>query len=147
MIDAMKQALQALEHNNRDWQILANSGDAGWWKAEEQEGYRKSEQAIESLRAAIAAAERAEPVAYVNNDGFIIEVDDIGIVEGTKLYAHPPAITDEMVERATIAYENAMRAEYGRPLIAQLDGIRYAEQGRNYARAALEAALGAKHAE
>lgn len=137
MIDAMKQALRVLERIN-------GYGDVFLYRQVDGSPHDQVRAVITALRAAIEAAERAEPVAYVNNDGFIVEVDDIGIVEGTKLYAHPPAVTDEMVERAAKTLADLNYPVSGWP--SGFDAA-FQEHFRKHARAALEAALGAKHAE
>ena len=67
-IEAMKQALEALVQNNQDWKALADSGDAGWWEAEETNLYKQTAQAITSLCQAIAEAEKQEPVAWYDSE-------------------------------------------------------------------------------
>ena len=54
---AAQQALEALETNNKAWKHLADSGDAGFWEAEEQPFYEISVKAITALRAALAEPE------------------------------------------------------------------------------------------
>lgn len=62
--ELFEQALKALETNNRAWKNLADSGDAGFWEAEEQPFYETSVKAITALRSALAQqAEPVEPVA------------------------------------------------------------------------------------
>ena len=39
--------------------------------------------------ASLAASEGSEPVARVNDDGFIVEIGDLLIAPGQKLYTHP----------------------------------------------------------
>jgi hypothetical protein len=51
---ALKLALDALEINNKAWKALADSGDAGFWEAEEQPFYELSVKAITALREALA---------------------------------------------------------------------------------------------
>ena len=53
-IDAMKLALDALKLNNKEWKSLADSGDAGYWKAEDQDHYKQTEEAITALEEALA---------------------------------------------------------------------------------------------
>ena len=67
--EALKLALEALEKNNNDWKRLADSGEAGWWTAEETELYKQTEQAIISIKKALAKPEQ-EPVAWMNNKDF-----------------------------------------------------------------------------
>ena len=47
---AARLGLEALVDTNEEWKALADSGDAGFWKAEAQPHYQKSEQAIATLR-------------------------------------------------------------------------------------------------
>ncbi|WP_228897779.1 hypothetical protein [Acidovorax sp. Leaf73] len=47
----IRQMLEALEKSNLKWKELADSGDTGYWKAEEQEHYQQSEAAITAARA------------------------------------------------------------------------------------------------
>jgi len=51
--ELMQQALEALETNNQAWKQLADSGDAGFWEAEEQPFYELSVKAITALRQAL----------------------------------------------------------------------------------------------
>jgi hypothetical protein len=49
--EALIQQLQdALEESNTEWKSLADSGDAGFWKAEEQDHYQRSATAIVAAR-------------------------------------------------------------------------------------------------
>ena len=59
--EALKLALEALEKNNNDWKRLADSGDTGRWTAEETELYKQTEQAIISIKEALAKPQQ-EPV-------------------------------------------------------------------------------------
>lgn len=45
----IQQALDALVLNNEEWKALADSGDAGNWKAEEQDHFVQAEIAIQKL--------------------------------------------------------------------------------------------------
>jgi hypothetical protein len=49
----VRQALEALTLNNSEWEALADSDDAGYWKAKDQEHYKQSAQSIASLRVAL----------------------------------------------------------------------------------------------
>ena len=62
---ALKLALEALEKNNNDWKRLADSGDTGRWTAEETELYKQTEQAIISIKKALA-----QPTKFDPNDSF-----------------------------------------------------------------------------
>ena len=46
----IRQMLEALEKSNSEWKELADSGDAGYWKAEDQTHYQRSEAAITAAR-------------------------------------------------------------------------------------------------
>jgi len=52
--EVLKQALEALETNNKAWKHLADSGDAGFWEAEEQPFYEMSVKAITAIKSALA---------------------------------------------------------------------------------------------
>ena len=52
--EALKLALKALETNNKAWKHLADSGDAGFWEAEEQPFYELSVKAITAIKEALA---------------------------------------------------------------------------------------------
>jgi hypothetical protein len=54
MIEVLKQALEALELNNDEWKSLADSGDAGCWRAEDQDHYKQTNKAITDIKAALA---------------------------------------------------------------------------------------------
>lgn len=47
----IRQMLEALEKSNFEWKYLADSGDAGFWKAEDEKHYQQSEAAIAAARA------------------------------------------------------------------------------------------------
>jgi hypothetical protein len=55
--EALKLALEALETNNKAWRHLADSGDAGFWEAEEQPFYELSVKAITAIKEALAQPE------------------------------------------------------------------------------------------
>jgi hypothetical protein len=55
--EALKLALRAMVVNNQAWKHLADSGDAGYWEAEEQEFYQLNEKAITAVKAALEANE------------------------------------------------------------------------------------------
>jgi hypothetical protein len=65
--EAMKMALEALETNNKAWKHLADSGDAGFWEAEEQPFYELSVKAIATLRQELETEQK--PVAWYCNEG------------------------------------------------------------------------------
>jgi hypothetical protein len=53
--EALRLALKAMVVNNKAWKHLADSGDAGYWEAEEQGYYQLNEQAITAVKAALEA--------------------------------------------------------------------------------------------
>jgi len=53
--EALRLALKAMKVNNSAWKHLADSGDAGYWEAEEQGYYQLNEQAIKAVEAALEA--------------------------------------------------------------------------------------------
>jgi hypothetical protein len=55
--EALKLALEALETNNKAWKHLADSGDAGFWEAEEQGFYELSVKAITAIKEALTQTE------------------------------------------------------------------------------------------
>jgi hypothetical protein len=65
--EAMKMALEALETNNKAWKHLADSGDAGFWEAEEQPFYELSVKAIATLSQELETEQK--PVAWYCNEG------------------------------------------------------------------------------
>jgi len=125
--EVLKQALEALETNNKAWKHLADSGDAGFWEAEEQPFYEMSVKAITAIKSALAnealerKAENArelgldyEPLeakdeavahfgsAYVNENGVHITtvLGPVAIPQDAKLYTTPPQrkpLTDEEI--------------------------------------------------
>lgn len=60
--EALRLALRAMMVNNQAWKHLADSGDAGFWDAEEQGFYQLNEQAIAACEAALEAKD--EPVGW-----------------------------------------------------------------------------------
>jgi hypothetical protein len=98
--EAMQMALEALETNNKAWKHLADSGDAGFWEAEEQPFYELSVKAIATLRQELETEQK--PVAWYCNEGL-----NRGVSlkqESTKwapLYTAPKqwvGLTDEEIE-------------------------------------------------
>ena len=60
--EALRLALEAMKINNKAWKLLADSGDAGNWEAEEQGYYQLNEQAITAIKEALETKD--EPVAW-----------------------------------------------------------------------------------
>ena len=54
-IEALRIALEALETSNREWKSLADSGDCGFWRAEDQNHYKQTKEAITAIKQALAA--------------------------------------------------------------------------------------------
>jgi len=71
--ELMQQALEALETNNQAWKQLADSGDAGFWEAEEQPFYELSVKAITALRQAL----ETEPFEYWNAVEGWVKIDEV----------------------------------------------------------------------
>jgi hypothetical protein len=53
--EALRTALKALELNNSEWKSLADSGDCGFWRAEDQNHYKQTKEAITAIKQALAA--------------------------------------------------------------------------------------------
>ena len=63
--EALRLALKAMVVNNKAWKHLADSGDAGYWEAEEQGYYQLNEEAITAVEAALEA--KNEPVGLIES--------------------------------------------------------------------------------
>ena len=57
---ALDLALEALELNNNKWKSLADSGDCGYWNAEDQDHYKQTNEAITAIKQARALDKKAE---------------------------------------------------------------------------------------
>ena len=57
---ALDLALEALELNNNEWKALADSGDCGYWSAEDQDHYKQTNEAITAIKQARALDKKAE---------------------------------------------------------------------------------------
>jgi hypothetical protein len=80
--EALKLALEALETNNKAWKHHADSGDAGWWEAEEQPFYEMSVKAITAIKEALAQPEQ-EPVQWGVDWGRAGETPCVSIIKRT----------------------------------------------------------------
>jgi hypothetical protein len=72
--ELMQMALDALVLNNQEWKQLADSGDAGWWKAEDQDHYHHTELTIKALRDRLEQPER-EWIDLTSDEGAEIWAD------------------------------------------------------------------------
>jgi hypothetical protein len=73
--DALRLALEAMKVNNNAWESLADSGDAGFWKAEEQGYYQLNEKAITAVEAALEAKD--EPFEYWNAVEGWVKIEEV----------------------------------------------------------------------
>jgi len=131
--EAMKLALEVLVLNNKNWKYLADSGDAGFWSAEEQDHYKQTEYAIKALEEALAKQEgqsnfcpqcealarelkaakqeQGEPVgvAHLMQEGFTHCIwSEACVPVGTKFYTTPQqrtwvGLTDEQIKHIYIS--------------------------------------------
>ena len=62
----LKLALEALKLNNDEWKSLADSGDCGRWKAEDQDHYKQTNEAIAAVEQALAAQHEPENEPFVS---------------------------------------------------------------------------------
>jgi hypothetical protein len=121
--EAMKLALEALELNNAEWKALADSGDSGRWKAEDQSYYKQTEQALTVIKEALAQPEQ-EPVAWMRQDGKRVTTasdrhnyPDYETRYLIPLYIHPPqrtwvgltAAQRKEIERQSVYVDGAIR--------------------------------------
>ena len=91
--EALKLALEALETNNKAWKYLADSGDAGFWEAEEQPFHELSVKAITTIKEALAQPDQ-EPFGYfqysIQLDAWVQNrINDKGVA----FYTTPPQRT------------------------------------------------------
>ena len=111
--EALRLALKAMKVNNSAWKHLADSGDAGYWEAEEQGYYQLNEQAITAVEAALEAKD--EPVAWMSEDEHTVytskQVDGCFQHDHIPLYTTPPqrtwvGLTDEEISELIRATHN-----------------------------------------
>jgi hypothetical protein len=111
----LEQVLEALKLNNDQWKSLADSGDCGRWKAEDQDHYKQTNEAIAAVEQALAAPVQ-EPVAqwqlrhHLHTDGIWENCTESEAAVMQKqahfeirpLYTTPPAapvpLTDEQID-------------------------------------------------
>jgi hypothetical protein len=80
--EALKLALVALELNNSEWKSLADSGDCGFWRAEDQDHYKQTKEAITAIKQALAAP--VQPVAPLKEVDVLMMAETHGIDPNTK---------------------------------------------------------------
>ena len=114
--EALKLALKALETNNKAWKHLADSGDAGFWEAEEQPFYELSVQAITAVKEALAQPE--QPKVRTGNCLLV----GVCASEGHKIAPQRKPLTDEEIydmyneprsDAEMIAFAKAIEAAHG----------------------------------
>jgi hypothetical protein len=93
--EALDLALEALELNNDEWKALADSGDCGYWKAEDQDHYKQTNEAITAIKQARSAPVQ-EPWKYRrwNDEAEKWELTDDCGWPSKPLYTTPPAAPD-----------------------------------------------------
>jgi hypothetical protein len=110
--EALNLALEALELNNLEWKALADSGDCGYWNAEDQDHYKQTNEAITAIKQARSAPVQ-EPVAWTVSGKITDWSKDFSAYQ-TKHYTRPvytpPAVQRQWVgltdeEIATISKE------------------------------------------
>jgi hypothetical protein len=124
--EALRLALEAMKVSNSAWKSLADSGDAGFWKAEKQGYYQLNEQAIKAVEAALEAKD--EPVSTGDTlfRQFMSEAEKAGVTHLIPPQRKP--LTDEEID-AIVVDEVGLDAD--------------ADEMHNFARA-IEAAHGIK---
>ncbi len=78
----MELALEALVLNNDEWKSLADSGDSGYWKAEDQDHYKQTNEAITAIENALAQPEQLEGLKLIHKA-------DIDLAKKRALEAQP----------------------------------------------------------
>jgi len=82
-LDALEAQLESIGAGGVSGPLMAGGGfDAGDMATAAAQGFRDGV-------ASVAASAGSEPVARVNDDGFIVEIGDLLIAPGQKLYTHP----------------------------------------------------------
>ena len=98
--EALRLALEAMKINNKAWKLLADSGDAGNWEAEEQGYYQLNDQTITAIKEALKTKD--EPVAWMSTNDVGFKKSEFGSTPTVPLYTTPPqrtwvGLTDEEV--------------------------------------------------
>ena len=98
--EAMKLALEALELNNDEWKSLADSGDSGFWIAEDQDHYQQTNKAITALQEELAKPDFwegyvPEPVKQQAIDKMAENAKELGL-------DYEPAKSEREIRNATL---------------------------------------------
>jgi hypothetical protein len=103
---ALDLALEALELNNDEWKSLADSGDCGYWNAEDQDHYKQTNEAITAIKQARLAPEctRSHPhenmdamcelrteIARLRNENERVHVENRRLIDRIETIDVPPA--------------------------------------------------------
>ena len=88
---ALRLALEAMKINNKAWKLLADSGDAGNWEAEEQGYYQLNDQTITAIKEALKTKD--EPVAWMSTNDVGFKKSEFGSTPTVPLYTTPPQRT------------------------------------------------------
>jgi hypothetical protein len=107
-IEAMKQALKALEVLLRDYGAVHDAGDL-----EMQPAFHQAHVAVEKLRQAIEQAEKQEPVAWAEITKDYVAVSDEPFENATPLYAAPVHASDISQERVDETAKDRQEDWYG----------------------------------
>jgi GTPase len=83
----LKKALDALVLNNKEWKNFADSGDSGFWRAEDQEHYQKTAEVIAELENAFEQVPvRIGTIGHIDNGKATLTASILSALQAT-----PPA--------------------------------------------------------
>ena len=117
--EALRLALEAMKINNKAWKLLADSGDAGNWEAEEQGYYQLNEQAINAIKEALETKD--EPFEYWNAVGWF------GYDTGLRLWFEADKNDDGAIPLYKNALEMANRALETKDATVQVSPLEFVE--------------------
>ena len=117
--EALRLALEAMKINNKAWKLLADSGDAGNWEAEEQGYYQLNEQAINAIKEALETKD--EPFEYWNAVGWF------GYDTGLRLWFEADKNDDGAIPLYKNALEMANRALETKDATVQVSPFEFVE--------------------